>query len=406
MGLFHRRGGSDPSGPGPGGSGGGPGTGPDGAGAGATVPAGTGAGAGGPGAGAELTPEAAAEELAALTREMEEGSQASRRRALGRATALVVSTGRALGRGGARTARATMVGGRATTERLLQAAPRIPVRDLATLRSQHPGAQDPEALADLLVTGATRASAAVGAGVGAAAMLPVPPAMAAEIAAETLVVAAVEIKLIAELHQVYGVPAVGTAAQRTTAYVTAWADRRGIDRTALTSPAGLTAMAGLAVGSEVRSKVRKRLTRSTLRKLPSMVPLMVGAALGATMNRRDTGRLAARVRSDLRKRGSAPEGYWEAAEPSGGRGPRKREDVDLGAVGDGGRTGSSEGGIPMSMLDKLKNMIKGHEDTARQGVDKAGDAVDAKTGNKYQGHVDTAQQKISDQLGEQPPEQR
>ncbi|GJF31300.1 hypothetical protein KNE206_40000 [Kitasatospora sp. NE20-6] len=60
----------------------------------------------------------------------------------------------------------------------------------------------------------------------------------------------------------------------------------------------------------------------------------------------------------------------------------------------------------MSMLDKLKNMIKGHEDTARQGVEKAGDAVDAKTGGKYQGHVDTAQQKISDQLGEQPPEQR
>ncbi|GJF31301.1 hypothetical protein KNE206_40010 [Kitasatospora sp. NE20-6] len=332
MGLFHRRGGSDPSEPGPwpGGSGDGPGTGPgpgpdggDGDG-GATGTGAGGVGAGAGGVGAELTPEAAAEELAALTREMEEGSQASRRRALGRATALVVSTGRALGRGGARTARATVAGGRATTERLLQAAPRIPVRDLATLRSQHPKAQDPEALADLLVTGAVRASAAVGAGVGAAAMLPVPPAMAAEIAAETLVVAAVEIKLIAELHQVYGVPATGTAAQRTTAYVTAWADRRGIDRAALASPAGLTAMAGLAVGSEVRSKVRKRLTRSTLRKLPSMVPLMVGAALGAALNKRDTGRLATRVRADLRKRGGAPEGYWEAAGPSGGAGPGRR----------------------------------------------------------------------------------
>ncbi|MFB7586398.1 antitoxin [Streptomyces sp. NPDC056169] len=59
----------------------------------------------------------------------------------------------------------------------------------------------------------------------------------------------------------------------------------------------------------------------------------------------------------------------------------------------------------MSMLDKLKGMLKGHEDTARQGVEKAGDAIDAKTGNKYAGQVDTAQQKINEQLGtqEQPP---
>ncbi|MEU2240396.1 antitoxin [Streptomyces sp. NPDC018338] len=53
----------------------------------------------------------------------------------------------------------------------------------------------------------------------------------------------------------------------------------------------------------------------------------------------------------------------------------------------------------MSMLDKLKGMLKGHEDTARQGVEKAGDAIDAKTGNKYQSQVDTAQQKINEQLG-------
>ncbi|MER8185081.1 antitoxin [Kitasatospora sp. NPDC094015] len=57
----------------------------------------------------------------------------------------------------------------------------------------------------------------------------------------------------------------------------------------------------------------------------------------------------------------------------------------------------------MSMLDKLKNMMKGHEDTTRTGVEKAGDAVDSRTGNKYQGQVDTAQQKIDEQLGQQPP---
>ncbi|MDT0452279.1 antitoxin [Streptomyces hesseae] len=55
----------------------------------------------------------------------------------------------------------------------------------------------------------------------------------------------------------------------------------------------------------------------------------------------------------------------------------------------------------MSMLDKLKDMLKGHEDTARQGVDKAGDAFDERTGNKYQSQVDEAQRRINEQLGTQ-----
>ncbi|MFD9130326.1 hypothetical protein [Kitasatospora sp. NPDC059571] len=266
-------------------------------------------------AGPPLDADAAAGELAALTEEMEEGTATARRRAVARAATLVRSTARTLRRGGAATARGTLIGSRAMTDRLLTTAPRIPVRSLATLRAQHPGAQDPEALADLLVAGARRASAAVGAGIGAAAMLPVPPAMAVEIASETLVVAAVEIKLIAELHQVYGFPAEGSRAQRTTAYVTAWADRRGIDGSVALHPTGLVAVAGLAVGSEVRHKVGKRLTRSTLRKLPSLTPLLIGAGLGARLNRRDTMRLAARVRRDLRERTAPDPGYWEAAAP-------------------------------------------------------------------------------------------
>ncbi|WP_066943926.1 antitoxin [Streptomyces lushanensis] len=57
----------------------------------------------------------------------------------------------------------------------------------------------------------------------------------------------------------------------------------------------------------------------------------------------------------------------------------------------------------MSMLDKLKGLIKGHESTVRQGVDKAGDAFDRKTGNKYKGQVDMAQKKINEQLGTNEP---
>lgn len=198
-------------------------------------------------------------------------------------------------------------------DQLMQAAPRIPVRNLATLRAQHPTAADADRLAALLITGASRASAALGAGVGAAAMLPVPPAMAVEIAAETLAVAAVEIKLIAELHEVYGVRAQGNVTQRASAYVAAWANRRGIDPTLLVKPAGLAAM---ALGAEVRQQVRKRLTRSTLRRLPSLIPLMVGAGIGATVNRRDTRKVGRQVRDDLRSRRPAAAAYWSAAAPA------------------------------------------------------------------------------------------
>lgn len=233
-----------------------------------------------------------------------------------RGTVLVGRISRLLGSGGRAAAKGAAIGGRALTDQLLAAAPRIPVRNLATLRAQHPGAADAEALADLLVSGASRASAALGAGVGAAAMLPVPPAMPVEIAAETLAVAAVEIKLIAELHEAYGLPAAGTTTQRATAYVTAWANRRGIDKALLAKPAGLAAM---ALGSEVRGQVRKRLTRSTLRRLPALTPLLVGAGIGATVNRRDTRKLAQEVRDDLRARRPVDPGYWSAAAPPASR---------------------------------------------------------------------------------------
>jgi hypothetical protein len=66
----------------------------------------------------------------------------------------------------------------------------------------------------------------------------------------------------------------------------------------------------------------------------------------------------------------------------------------------------------MSMMDKIKQMLKGHEDQASKGVDRAGDMVDERTQNKYSGHVDTAQDKLKDQLrsdqpgqgGERPPQ--
>ncbi|MEU8588437.1 hypothetical protein AB0C59_15780 [Streptomyces sp. NPDC048664] len=178
-------------------------------------------------------------------------------------------------------------------DRIIDMAPRIPVRDLATLRGQFPGL-GPEELADKLVAGASRATATVGAGVGAAAMLPVPPAMPTELATEITGVAAIELKLIAELHEVYGLRPPGTLPQRTTLYLRSWAGERGIE---VTKPSSVDAALGGRMKRELRQQVMKRMVRD----LPNLMPFMVGAAVGAVMNRRDTRRLAERIRKDLRK---------------------------------------------------------------------------------------------------------
>jgi hypothetical protein len=178
-------------------------------------------------------------------------------------------------------------------DRLIEMAPRVPVRDLATLRGQFPGL-GPEELADKLVAGASKASATVGAGVGAAAMLPVPPAMPAELAAEITGVAAIELKLIAELHEVYGLRPPGNLKDRSSAYLKSWSEERGVDPLKPTS-------FNSALGGQMKRELRQQIMKRMVRNLPNLMPFMVGAAVGAVMNRRDTRKLAARIRTDLRK---------------------------------------------------------------------------------------------------------
>ncbi|MFI9720085.1 hypothetical protein ACIHFE_10560 [Streptomyces sp. NPDC052396] len=215
----------------------------------------------------------------------------------GRRASLVAGVGRGLVHAGKRGMGAGLT---AVADRIIAVAPRVQVRNLATLRRQFPGL-GPEELADKLVAGAAYGTSTVGAGVGAAAMLPVPPAMPAELAAEIVGVATVELKLIAELHEVYGLRAPGNAYQRSMAYLRAWADERGID---VTAPSTVN----IALGVQMRRELRQRVLKRTFRKLPSLTPFMIGATVGAVMNRRDTRRLAERVRADLRGRQVA----WEA----------------------------------------------------------------------------------------------
>ncbi|WP_431313441.1 hypothetical protein [Streptomyces lydicus] len=243
-------------------------------------------GAEGPAAGARSREETAPvpADPTALPAERTTGAPQER----GRTASLAAMLGRGAGRGGGRVRAGLAV----IADRIIDLAPRIPVRDLATLRAQFPGLT-PEDLADKLVAGACKGTATVGAGVGAAAMLPVPPAMPAELAAEVTGVASVEIKLIAELHEVYGLRPAGNFRQRGMAYLTSWTEERGVE---ITKPATLN----FALGMQMRRELRQQIMKRTLRNLPNLIPFMIGASVGAFMNRRDTRRLADKVRKDLR----------------------------------------------------------------------------------------------------------
>ncbi|MFG3015794.1 hypothetical protein ACGFZB_36190 [Streptomyces cinerochromogenes] len=241
---------------------------------------------GSPGAGAPLGPAADRENLPASARHP---APVARRRA-----AVIRDKARELAQEGARKGGSRARAGLGyLADRIIEIAPRIPVRDLATLRRQFPGL-GPEELADKLVAGAATGTSTVGAGIGAAAMLPVPPAMPTELAAEITGVAAIELKLVAELHEVYGARPPGNLKARTAAYLSSWSGERGID---VMKPSTYDTALGGRMKRELRQQIMKRMVRD----LPNLMPFMVGAAVGAVMNRRDTKRLAAHVRADLRR---------------------------------------------------------------------------------------------------------
>ena len=52
----------------------------------------------------------------------------------------------------------------------------------------------------------------------------------------------------------------------------------------------------------------------------------------------------------------------------------------------------------MGLLDKAKDMLKGNTDKVKEGIDKAGDMIDEKTGGKFSEHIETAEEKAGEIL--------
>ncbi|HEV2450669.1 MAG TPA: hypothetical protein VGS62_01925 [Streptosporangiaceae bacterium] len=239
-------------------------------------------------------PDDISEEAASLASEVSEAQQAEERRRLTeRFTAAALAGARRTGRSMRAARRGVGTGTGWLTGQVMAMAPRLRVRDQTALQAQFPG-KSAEDIADALIEGAARASAAVGGAVGAWAALPVVPAFPAEVATETLAIVGIEIKLVAELHEAYGLPATGNAADRATAYVASWAHRRGV----FMVPGGLV----LAAGSPLARRLRWRLATRAGRTVFSLGPLFTGAVAGAMINRHETRKLGLEIRADLRGR--------------------------------------------------------------------------------------------------------
>jgi hypothetical protein len=179
------------------------------------------------------------------------------RRLASRFTRAVTSGARAAGRGTRAVRRRAGGGAGWLADQVVAMAPRLRVRDRTALTAQFPG-KSPDEIADALIEGAARAAAAAGGAAGMAAALPVLPAVPVEIAAETLLLVGIELKLVAELHEAYGTPAPGAS-----------------------------------------------------RSAFSLGPMLTGAAAGALFNRRETRKLGREIQRDLRRHAvEPPRGPW------------------------------------------------------------------------------------------------
>jgi hypothetical protein len=215
------------------------------------------------------------------------------RRGAGVATGRVARTAGGARKGAGSAGRGVTSGLTWLTGQVVAMGPRLQIRDQATLRVQFPGRTDDD-IAALLVERAARATAAVGGATGACAALPALPAFPVEVAAETLAVVGIEIKLLAELHEVYGMSATGSATDRARAYVGSWASRRGVYQV----DGGLLLIAGSPLARQLTRRLAARVRRSAF----SLSPLLTGAVAGALLNRRETRRLGRQIRDDLRSR--------------------------------------------------------------------------------------------------------
>lgn len=206
--------------------------------------------------------------------------------------------------GSARTAgTAAVTSGRWLVDLAIDLAGQLPVRTIAQLRADFPD-RSSEQIADELVAQAAKVTGGIGAvagGLAAAEWFAPPTWLAApiELVTETLAVAAVEMRLIGELHAAYGRPVQAEGAARAAALAHAWSTGRAVSPEYLVAGPTATALWTAAGKRQLQRGLRKRLARRAGRSAASFLPFLVGAGAGMKLNRGATTKLADTVRREL-----------------------------------------------------------------------------------------------------------
>jgi hypothetical protein len=256
---------------------------------------------------APLTPD---DELAVAIGEVldhtDEGDRKVRRDQVRRVIGLAARSAKAAGT-------KAVASGQWLAEVTLDVAGHLPVRDLDTLRDHHQGRAG-ALLSGPLIRNASFAAAAVGATTGAvAAASTATPAgwatLPAEVAAETLLVVGLEMKLVGELHEAAGYPLARDLRTNGPLIARSWVDVRGLapsDLALLLRPAEAGALAATAsnlLGHQARdqliAQIRRRLVGKAGRNTATLLPLFAGAVIGGELNRRATRKLGTAVAGTL-----------------------------------------------------------------------------------------------------------
>jgi hypothetical protein len=205
---------------------------------------------------------------------------------------------------------AAVTSGRWLVDIAIDLAGHLPVRSRSVLDAEFPGL-NADQIADELTAQAAKATAAVGAVAGglAAAEWFAPPTWFAapfELVTETLAVAAIEMRLIGELHAVYGRPIPSEKAARAGALAHAWANGSAVPAEYSESGPTPSALWAAAGKKQMQRTLRSRLAKRAGRNAASFLPFLVGAAAGAKLNQSATSKLSNAVQRALRTEKAPP----------------------------------------------------------------------------------------------------
>ncbi len=197
-----------------------------------------------------------------------------------------------------RAGRRAVLTGRWLADTVVEVAPRLPVRDAATLSEHHDGLTGDE-LARSVVRAGGRVSGGIAAAAGGiitaqelsvAGLLLVP----FELAALTALVVATEVKIVTELHHVAGRALPGGTRRRTEAAIVSWMSGRAAPPSELSAT-----VRGDLLGRAGRQQLADHLRSRFARNLTALAPLLTGAVAAAYLNRKATLAIGNAVARDL-----------------------------------------------------------------------------------------------------------